>query len=179
MDFLSQFTATDEAPSLQPSRPEVGHAPSVPAPAANPARWTAETVAVTEEEKKLFHDDRSGAGAFLAMELVEHDRTTPTGIAGDHSQSAAAALVPDEKAASPEADQPEKLSAIPPEPEINPETMQTSLPSESHETTGEKFALEDSARIEHLIRQSIEEMMPQIVDRIVRLVTISLRRNEE
>ena len=37
----------------------------------------------------------------------------------------------------------------------------------------------DPARVEHLIRQTVEEMMPQIVDRIVRAVGIALQQRTD
>jgi CheY-like chemotaxis protein len=127
-----------------------------PAPAEVPAppelRWIAEPVEVTEEEKKLFDEPKANWDELATMAEVEESPSA----AGEIPVLSAV----EEKLA-------ESVSYVP-DAEALPETM----------GAAPRHAVE-AAEIERLVREAVDEMMPQIVDRIIRTVEIRQRREEE
>ena len=162
--------------------------------------WTAEPVAATEEDEKLFEPPPPldwekltktvGTEAAKVAE-VEEAETPPARLPGDQPAPAASAAVPTAEAptellpvsntlpdappAEEKSDPAERTNFIPEIPEVEAAIGEDTLlldpvsvsspPPEAAEPAAEAV---DPAAIEKLVRESAEDMMPQITDRIVR-----------
>ncbi len=157
--------------------------------------WTAEPVAATEEDKKLFEapppppDGEKLTKTVETEEVkVEEAETPPARLPGDQPEPAASAEVPmellpvsntlpDAPPAEEKSDPAERTNFIPEIPEVEAavgeDTLLEPVPAASpppEEAEQETTTAVDSAAIEKLVRESAEDMMPQITDRIVRSV---------
>ncbi|MBI4458495.1 MAG: response regulator [Acidobacteria bacterium] len=157
----------------------------LPQPQAGAAvTWTAEPAPVTEDDEKLFAPASNWESL---QQLVEEESEAPSA-----SSARAEAIAEPEEMALPappqlsvESEEPpgaslpapaalaeESLSAE----EAVAEPSAAAAPPETLEETGPTVAPLDRITLEQLVRESIEEMLPQIVDRIARSLGISLSK---
>ncbi|MEE8177067.1 MAG: response regulator, partial [Acidobacteriota bacterium] len=195
--------------------------------------WTAEPVAATEEDEKLFEPpppldwEKLTKTEEAEIAEVEEAKTPPARLSGDQPEPTASAEVPaeslpvsntlpDAPPAEEKSDPAERTNFIPEIPEVeaaigedtlllDPVSVSSPPPPEEAEqeitTSVDPAAIEklvresaedmmpqitdrivrtmDTATIKELVRKSLEDMLPQIVDRIVRSVEITLRREQE
>lgn len=174
--------------------------PTIPAEelsSAIPALWTAESAVVTEEDRKLFEPPPPDWQGLMSMvEEEEKQGQSPSVSAGGvgigAQPDARAALEPTVASAPmaetrlPSADQlsPQSVEssgitasgAVERMVPISPEEERVALPSESSEMLAPRIAPLDYATIEQIVRETVEEMMPQIVDRIAQATGITFRK---
>ncbi len=161
LSVLSEVSQTE----TEPVAPEVEEDFAADAPAPAQIAWTVEPAEVTAEERKIFDEPAPDWGALT--QLAEEEPAAPSGeppgtaspaAASDVTLAAAVGYVPETEPAA----------------EAHPAT--TEQRHEPEETTALSVT---PAHVEQLVRQAVEEMMPQIVDRIARTVEIMLRREQD
>ncbi len=235
----SGSTQLQELEEPAPQEEIIPEGPPAQLPETGERVWTAEPVAATEEDEKLFEPPPPldwekltktvGTEAAKVAE-VEEAETPPARLPGDQPAPAASAAVPTAEAptellpvsntlpdappAEEKSDPAERTNFIPEIPEVeasigedtlllDPVSVSSPPPEEDEQeitTTVDPAAIEqlvresaedmmpqitdrivrtvDSATIKELVRESLETMMPQIVDRITRSVEIILRREQ-
>ena len=181
---------------------------TIPEPEPAPqAQWRAEPVEVTEEDKKLFEtpssgwegltklvQEEEGEGQFARLPMlgVEQSQAPESSIATESLPP----FVPPVEAESPpqenavqqpvvlapevalevareEATPPvsiEETADVPAEPALPPESLEMAMP-----TVGPL----DRAAIEQMVRETMEEMLPEIVNRIVRASGVTLPKEAQ
>ena len=178
---------------------------TIPEPEPAPqAQWRAEPAEATEEDKKLFEppssdwegltklvQEEEGEGKFAGLPMlgVEQSHAPESSIATESLASPAqpveteppppvqenavqqpVSLAPE--VALEEATPPvsiEETADVPAEPALPPESMEMALP-----TVGSL----DRAAIEQMVRETMEEMLPEIVNRIVRASGVTLPKEK-
>ena len=169
--------------------------PPEPPPAA-PSPWTAQPVEVTEEDKKLFEppppdwqglvsmvQEEEGAAPFpAAFTAVGRPEPVPevmptTEPPANTVLSATPGPVPAEHPLQPqEGKAPE---AVAPETLPTPPTKATGAPfTDTITMLVPKIAPLDYATIEQIVRETVEEMMPQIMDRIARATGLKFSKEK-
>ncbi len=223
-----QLQEMEEPASQKEFIPE-SHSPELQTP--GDLVWKAEPVAATEEDEKLFEPppptdwEQLAKTGETAEVKAEETEITPAGLPGDQPEPADSAEVatellpvsntlPDAPPAEEKTDSAEQVNSHPVIPEVeaaieedtlllDPVFVSSPPPKEAEPaaTAADPAVIEqhmresleemmpqitdrivrsmDSATIEQLVRKSLEEMLPQIVDRIVRSVEIAMRREQE
>ena len=161
---------------------------------AAPSSWTAEAVAVTEEDKKLFEPPPPDWQGLVSM-VQEEEGATPFPTAATalgrtaplpevaQTTEPLAASVPPHETELPSADQPTQpqehtAPAAVAEAMVSPPPEKQEVASMTDTITllAPKIAPLDYATVEQIVRETVEEMMPQIVDRIVQATGITFRK---
>jgi CheY-like chemotaxis protein len=158
------------------------------APTAPPS-WMASSDAVTEDDKKLFEPpppDWQGLVSMVQEEADEPLQPLPvkeTGMAAVTSQSdtesaTAAAVAPPENESGPSQLQSEEPSDSEPGENMvsSPSLQGKSVSAESPELSAPAIAPLDYATVEQIVRETVEELMPEIVDRIAKATGISFEK---
>jgi len=144
--------------------------------------WTAETVEVTEQDKQVFAETTAD---WEALAQLAQD-SPPLGVSALAEPAEKSEPIP-APSSEPAIGANPVASAEPEAPATQvqePEAAQTPVaPEAPFAAVSQSDALEplfvDPGMLERLVRESVERMMPQIVDRIVRSVGIVLRREQE
>ena len=153
---------------------------------ATPSSWTAEPAAVTEDDKKLFEPPPPDWQGLVSMvqEEGEQEQFPAVSAAGrgrPEAESAteltAASIVPAET------EFPSATTLLRPEENLEPEAAERIIPSssaaakaasplDSLDLPAPAIAPLDYATVEQIVRETVEELMPQIVDRIAQVTGI-------
>lgn len=160
LSIISEVSDAEPVPLRieQPAEPEPVPLESVP---AEQITWTVETAEVAEEDRSRFEQPSPDWGTLTQLaEEPEAEAPVAAALTGAAEMTVAE---PTETAAEPP---PEQQQAAPQF--LEPQEVGT----EQHATT-------DAAYIQKLVRESVEQMMPLIVDRIVRNVEIVLKREQD
>ena len=152
-----EATPVEEGPTVVPSlsKPQ----------AEDEMVWTAEPAPVTEQDEKLFAP-ASDWGSLTKM-VEEESGGQPATPAEAETELMKASLESPSLAPAPEPAEetiPSEAAAF---------VAPVSIPSQSSEEAEPTVAPLDRLTLEQLVRESVEEMMPQIVDRIARTLGIS------
>ena len=152
-----EATPVEEGPTVVPSlsKPQ----------AEDEMVWTAEPAPVTEQDEKLFAP-ASDWGSLTKM-VEEESGGQPATPAEAETELMKASLESPSLAPAPEPAEETVTS------EAAAFVAPVSIPSQSSEEAEPTVAPLDRLTLEQLVRESVEEMMPQIVDRIARTLGIS------
>ena len=163
------------------------------APAA-PSSWTAESAAVTEDDKKLFDPQPPDWQGLVSMvqEADEHPQQPATlaagmGMMGSPPDVESAAGLSAAPVASAEREFSTPQTLLRPERTTNSESAEGIMsspplqeksvsPADSVELPAPKIAPLDYATVEQIVRETVEELMPEIVDRIAKATGISFEK---
>ena len=165
-----EATPVEEAPTVVPSlsKPQ----------AEDEMVWTAEPAPVTEQDEKLFAP-ASDWGSLTKMVEGEREEQPATTAGAETERLIASAESP--SLPEPALDRQEASLASPPESgeetipgEAAASVSLISTPSQPSEGGEPTVAPLDHLTLEQLVRECVEEMLPQIVDRIARDLGISL-----
>jgi len=160
---------------------------------AAPSSWTVESAAVTEDDKKLFDPPPPDWQGLVSMvqEASEPPQPTTAMAAGmgaiasqahdaESETAAPAAPVALRESESPKRHlRPEGTSNSEPAEDLvsSPSLQEKSVsPADSLELPAPAIAPLDYATVEQIVRETVEELMPQIVDRIVKATGISFEK---
>lgn len=189
------LAAVAGAPEPEPSTDSERLTPTTPVQEIPPAMtWAAEPVAVTEEDKKLFEPPPPDWQGLVSMvqEEGKHGQFPAVlagGIGGAGSQAEAepatelsAASVMPVETESPSAQtllRPEGTADVEPAGEMvasSPATAKAGSPLDSVDLSASAIAPLDYATIQQIVRETVEELMPQIMDRIAQVTGISFEK---
>ena len=177
-EFLASLAMAAEE-EVQPAAAPMPEPVAAPQPSAPKVSWMAEPAEVTPEDAKLFErpsSDWEGLTKMVEAADAPPPESSPSAGTLDTLAVAPQEVVPPAIVPKP---QPEPVAEAQPQapPEVSPEVV-SYAPLEEPAPASEHTDA-DLQRIEHLIRETLQEMMPQIVDRIVRQVSVALRREEK
>jgi hypothetical protein len=153
--------------------------------------WTADPVEVMEEDRKLCgpgQPDWQGLvsmvqeedlqGQFPAASFAGAGSTVKSPVAPNPPESPEPPPPPEEPQASPNLEAAEEPSPAVPAQTEPPEPPEAPLSTDTIEMMAPQLAPLDYATVEQIVRETIEEVMPQIVDRISQATGLRFQKNE-
>lgn len=158
LSVISEVSQAEPVPVIieQPAEPEAVAPDMAP---GKPIAWTVESADVTAADRSRFGEPAPDWGALTQLaEAVEPDAPV------------VAVTLAEPEAAAP----PVEIPA----PALQEEQQESSELAAEPQQIAAELAI-DPAHVEKLVRESLDLMMPQIVDRIVRSVEIVLRREQD
>jgi CheY-like chemotaxis protein len=170
----------------------LGTAGGVASAPAEPSSWMAASAAVTEDDKKLFEPPPPDWQGLVSMVQADERPQPPAAMAAGMGRMASQPPDAESETAAPAAPvalresespkthlRPEGTSNSEPAEDLvsSPSLQEKSVsPADSLELPAPAIAPLDYATVEQIVRETVEELMPQIVDRIVKATGISFEK---
>lgn len=180
--------ASEREPSADSEIPIQEFAP------APPPSWTAEPAAVTEDDKKLFEPPPPDWQGLVSMveEEGEHEQFPAVATAGmertgSQPDAESATALSAASVAAAETEFPSAGTLLRPEGNLDSEAAERKVlsspaiakavsPTDSVDLPAPAIAPLDYATVEQIVRETVEELMPQIMDRIAQVTGIPFAR---
>ena len=162
---------------------------------AAPSSWTVESAAVTEDDKKLFDPPPPDWQGLVSMvQEADEPPQPPTamaagmgGMASQAHDAESATAAPATPVAPLKSESPAPQALLRPEGDSNSEPAEGLVsspslpgksvsPTDSMELPAPAIAPLDYSTVEQIVRETVEELMPTIVDRIAKATGISIAK---